>query len=221
MGLSAMGHFRRKAHYFNHQMPHRTLEHLTHLIECRNIISAVWENVKEMRSAAYCGEFISLLVLDRTRRGVAKLVRIECSRIEQLALAFEACVFRILSSDPAVVLFNTISTIANDVSAACRQLLTDFDIRIPSTADLKDHWRCAVHVLDVAALSYCGAHTLFLGNDKVTSISLPGLSCKLNTSDSAEDHSRVLDSFWAGRRLGYLKCFFQIYVRLIQPTCLY
>jgi len=174
MVLSQWGISGAEAHYFNHQMHHRTIEHLTHLIECRNIVSAVWESVKEMSSAAYCGEFISLLVLDRTRRGIARLVRIECSRIEQLALAFEACVFRLLSSDPAEVLFNTISTIANDVSTVCRQLLTDFDIRIPSTADLKDHWRCAVHVLDVAALSYCGAHTQFLGNDKVTSISLPG-----------------------------------------------
>ncbi len=174
MGLSEWGISGADGHYFNHQMHHRTIEHLTHLIECRNIISAVWESVKEMRSAAYCDEFISLLVLDRTRRGVARLVRIECTRIEQLALTFETCVSQLLCSDPALVLFNTISTIANDVSAACRQLLTDLDIKIPSTADLKDHWRCAVHVLDVAVLSYSGAHTQFLGNNKVTSISLPG-----------------------------------------------
>jgi hypothetical protein len=161
-------------HYINHRMHDRTIEHLVHLIDCRNVITAVWEGVKQMRSAAFCGEFISLLVLDRTRRGVARLARIECSKIEKLALAFESCVFRVLSSDPVAVLFDTISTIANDVSAACRQLLTDLDISISSTADLKDHWRCAVHVLDVAVLSYSGAHTEFLGNEKVTSVSLPG-----------------------------------------------
>lgn len=169
-----MGLSQAEGQNINHQMHHPTIEHLVHLIECRNIISAVWESVKEMRSAAYCGDFISLLILDHTRRGVARLVPIKCSTIEQLTLAFEACVFRVLSSDPAAVLFNTISIIANNVSTACRQLLTDLDIRIPSTADLKDVWRCVVHVLDVAVLSYSGAHTQFLGNDEVISVSLPG-----------------------------------------------
>lgn len=68
-------------HYTNHQMYHRAIEDWTHLVECRNIISAVWESLQQMRSAHYCEEFISLLVLDRTRASVAKLVRIECSRI--------------------------------------------------------------------------------------------------------------------------------------------
>jgi hypothetical protein len=156
-------------------MHDRTIDHFVHLIECRNIISAVWESVKEMRSAAYCGEYISLLVLDHTRRGVARLVRIECSWIEELAFAFEACVFQVLSSDPAAVLFDTVSTIANDVSEACRKLFANLDIRVPNTAArLKDIWHCAVHVLDVAVLSYSSAHTQFLGKDKVISASLPG-----------------------------------------------
>ncbi|CZR51010.1 uncharacterized protein PAC_00885 [Phialocephala subalpina] len=161
------------AHYVDHRMHHREIAQLAHFIECRNIMSAVWENVKEMQSAAYCGQFISLLVLDRSRHGVAKLVRIECSKIEKLAIAFEICLLQVVLGDPATVLFDILNTISNDVSAACRELLAELDLNVPST-NIKDIWRCAVHILDVAVLSYAGAHTQPLGDDSVTSVELPG-----------------------------------------------
>jgi hypothetical protein len=208
-------------HYINHRMHDRTIEHLVHLIDCRNVITAVWEGVKQMRSAAFCGEFISLLVLDRTRRGVARLARIECSKIEKLALAFESCVFRVLSSDPVAVLFDTISTIANDVSAACQQLLTDLDISISSTADLKDHWRCAVHVLDVAVLSYSGAHTGFLGNEKVTSVSLPGAFLETQYFRFCRRSFSCLGEFLGRQETWVLEMIPPDLRRLTRPICLY
>ncbi|KAF8866666.1 hypothetical protein BDZ45DRAFT_279812 [Acephala macrosclerotiorum] len=160
-------------HYLDHRMHHREIAQLAHFIECRNIISMVWESVKDMESAAYCREFISLLVLDHSRHGVARLVQIECSKIEQLAIAFELCLLQVRSSDPAMILFDIMNTIANNVSTACRELLTSLDMNIPS-ADIKDIWRCAVHVLDMAVLSYAGAHTQFFGDDCVSLVALPG-----------------------------------------------
>ncbi len=127
-----------------------------------------------MKSAHYCEEFISLLVLDRTRAGVARLVRIECSRIEQLALAFEKCLFQVMSEDPAMVLFDNVSAMSNDLTSTCQELLLQLDMEVPGADDIKDIWQCAVHVLDMAVLAYAGAHTQFFGSHTVTSVSLPG-----------------------------------------------
>lgn len=155
-------------------MHHQAIENLNHLIECRNIISAVREGIGQMRSAEYCEDFISLLVLDCTRVGVAKLVRIECTWIEDLALAFEACLFQIMSQDPAMVLFNNTTLLPNDLTTACQELLLKLDLSVPGANSMKDIWRCAVHVLDIAVLSYSVAHTEFLGNHKIVSVLLPG-----------------------------------------------
>ncbi|PMD66154.1 uncharacterized protein K444DRAFT_659366 [Hyaloscypha bicolor E] len=131
-----------------------------------------WENIKTMKEAHYCGSFISLLVLDRTRQNVARLVRIECGKIEELVNTFEICLFQIISGLPNDVLLAVVSTYASEVSAACRQLLVDLDVKIP--IKLKDLWRCTVHVLDFAVLSYAGAHTQVFGNHQVMSVTLPG-----------------------------------------------
>ena len=166
------------SHYVDHRMYHQQLAELNHLIECRNIISGVWLNINTMRAACYCRDFISLLVLDCTRHRVAKLLRIECSRIEQLANAFETCILQVVSCDPAMVLDNIITTVANEVSTACREMLTELGMNIPGS-DSKDVWRCVVHILDIAALSYAGAHTQFFGSETMTSVPLPG--CFLET----------------------------------------
>lgn len=153
-------------------MHNRVLDQLVNFIECRNIISRVWENIKTMKEAHYCGSFISLLVLDRTRQNVAKLVRIECDKIEELVTAFEICLFQIISGFPNNVLLEVVSIYASEVSAACRQLLANLDVKIPTK--LQDLWRCTVHVLDFAVLSYAGAHTQVFGDHQVISVTLPG-----------------------------------------------
>jgi len=168
MGLAGAG-----GHYNDLRMHHRPIDHLAHLIECRNIILLVWKSIEQMKLAAYCRQLISVRVLDRTRYGFARLVRIECSRIEQLEIAFETCIYQVISREPAMVLIDSGITVANDVSAACRELLTELDMNVLGT-DLKDVWRCAVHALDMAVLSYAGAHTQFPGGDKVSSVTLPG-----------------------------------------------
>ncbi|KAH7410691.1 hypothetical protein BKA64DRAFT_741346 [Cadophora sp. MPI-SDFR-AT-0126] len=149
------------------------LTQLKHLIECRNIMSRVWENIRLMRTAQYCDEFISLLVLDRTRRDVARLVRIECGTIEKLATEFESCLYQVVCDQPKMVLGGKVITYAKDVSTTCRQLLADAGLEFQGLF-MEDLWRCTVHLLDMAALSYAGTHTQSLGNESVTAVVLPG-----------------------------------------------
>jgi len=86
---------------------------------------------------------------------------------------FEICLCQLISHGPSMVLAGVIPKVLKNVSAVCRDLLTELDMTIPDT-DIKDIWRCAVHILDMAVLSYVGAHTQFLGDAKVISVSLPG-----------------------------------------------
>ncbi|PMD59434.1 uncharacterized protein K444DRAFT_630214 [Hyaloscypha bicolor E] len=192
-------------HYTNHQMYHRAIEDLNHLIECRNIISAVWESLQQMRSIHYCEEFISLIVLDSTRAGLARLVRIERSRIEQLALTFETCLFQVMSQDPVMVLFGNVSELSKELTIACQELLLKLDVMIPGAHDRKDIWRCVVHVLDMAVLSYTGAHTQFLGSHTITSVSLPGPFQEVQRYRFCRRSFSCLDGFLRGQQAWVLE----------------
>ena len=186
-------------------MYHRAIEDLNHLIECRNIISAVWESLQQMRSIHYCEEFISLIVLDSTRAGLARLVRIERSRIEQLALTFETCLFQVMSQDPVMVLFGNVSELSKELTIACQELLLKLDVMIPGAHDRKDIWRCVVHVLDMAVLSYTGAHTQFLGSHTITSVSLPGPFQEVQRYRFCRRSFSCLDGFLRGQQAWVLE----------------
>lgn len=160
-------------HYNAHHRLDRGIENLLHLISCRNIILWVLESVEAMGKASYCGIHISMLVIDNTRDDVARLLPIECSKIKQLAKAFEACLYDVLSLHPSMPLFDTEMPIANGVSEVCRDILSELGLNVP-VKHFTELWRCAVHALDVAVLSYAGAHTQFLGGTRFNSITLPG-----------------------------------------------
>ena len=53
-------------------------------------------------------------------------------------------------------------TFANEVSEICRDLLSELSLDV-SVMHCTEILRCAVHVLDIAVLSYAGAHTQFFG----------------------------------------------------------
>lgn len=162
-----------RPHAVINAMYDRILMQLKHLIECRNIMSRVWANIRLMKEAQFCADFISLIVLDRTRHNVARLVRIDCSTIEQLTAEFETCLDQTVWDQPRKVLGGSIITYAKDVSATCRQFLTNAGLEFQGMF-MEDLWRCAVHLLDIAVVSYASTHTRKLAGDNVTAVELPG-----------------------------------------------
>jgi len=64
-------------------------------------------------------------------------------------------------------------TFANEVSEICRDLLSELSLDV-SVMHCTEILRCAVHVLDIAVLSYAGAHTQFFGMTGIKCITLPG-----------------------------------------------
>jgi hypothetical protein len=162
-----------REHYNSNGLFHRPIQNMFHFIECRNIISWVIESIEAMETASYCGAFISILVIDKSRPNVARLLPIQCSKIKQLATTFETCLSRLIGLHPSTVLFDREMGFANEVTNFCRDLLSElsFDLLIMPYYEL---WRCAVHVLDMAVLSYAGAHTQLFGESPIKYITLPG-----------------------------------------------
>jgi hypothetical protein len=131
------------------------------------------ESVEAMEMASYCGTIISVLVMDKTGHNVARLLPIQCSKIKQLATAFESCLSQLVHLHHSTVLVDTEMTFANEVSEVCRDLLFELGLDVASMR-CTEIWRCAVHVLDIAVLSYAGAHTRLFGMTGDTCITLPG-----------------------------------------------
>jgi hypothetical protein len=167
----------RREHYRSNPTLDRAIENLFHLIECRNIILWIMESVEAMETASYCESVISILVIDKARHNVARLLPIEIGKIKYLAATFETCLSKLISLSPSRGLTDVNMTFAKDVTAVCRDLLSGLDLepRIHATEmHFTEIWRCAVQVLDMAVLSYAGAHTQFFGTTKFKYITLPG-----------------------------------------------
>lgn len=133
------------------------LDRLFHLIECRNTILAIIANIDAMKSASYCGESLSMLILDSSRPDVARLVPIETSRIKALAIAFETCLFVVSSVGVHELLKISKSPTFSTITKNCDIILTELGLgtlEFPTT----DKWRCTVQILDLAVVSYVSAH---------------------------------------------------------------
>lgn len=165
-----------REHYHAGTALDRAVENMFHLVECRNIMLWIMESIEAMEIASYCGDAISMLVIDKSDNNVAKLLPVRCNKIKQLASAFENCLSELIIIDrPAalVALVHTDMSFANKVTVACQEALSELGLEVP-VPHCTELWRCAVHVLDMAVLSYAGAHTQPFGNSVVKLLTLPG-----------------------------------------------
>ncbi len=148
------------------------IETMFHFIECRNIMLFVAHSVEAMQKASYCADFLSILVLDKTEHNIARLLPIQCHKIKQLATAFENSLSQVIDKDPSTTLFNP-AIECPEVSEGCRELLLELGLGDLAGTQI-DLWRCAVHVLDIAVLSYAGAHTRYFSTTNLRSFTIPG-----------------------------------------------
>jgi hypothetical protein len=151
----------------------QALENLLHLIECRNAVLWVVQSIEAMEVAAYCSTFVSVLVIDRLRQNVARLVSINCKDIKNLAVVFEDTLIKLISSDRSTIFFDPEFTFTQQISEACEEILSLLDMNLPRLTRIET-WRCTVHTLDIAVVSYAGAHTRSFGGQDIKHINLPG-----------------------------------------------
>ncbi|MCJ1367566.1 hypothetical protein MMC16_006700 [Acarospora aff. strigata] len=140
---------------------------LFHLLECRNLLARVHRNftfLQEQDFIARDGK-INLLVASPTRPGVVELLELDVWDLNSLVTSFsialerllDLCVKRALDRIPRVVasLDQSINIIAN-LGLRLWSSMTDDQRCEPQVAAAI--WRSVSHGLDLAVISYCGAH---------------------------------------------------------------
>lgn len=129
-----------------------------HLFHLCKIMFSVYLNLMRLKLGRYCADFISLLVQDPDRpEHVAKLVPLPLSKVRQLTQAFSyAC--RQKGYHPTGD-FN-LNRECDDILVLLGILSTHNKFRHsePQSPSAIYMWYCVVHTLDLAVLSYSGAH---------------------------------------------------------------
>jgi hypothetical protein len=141
---------------------------LIRLIECRNIIQRSYHNLLRLQKVGFCGKWFSILTEESQREGVAQLIRVDISDIEELKRHFEVTVGKfelsVLStselplSRPVVVVDARLQELAKDLANKCTDMLNHIGLTSTLTTAPVLHWQRAVQVIDLGVLSYAGAH---------------------------------------------------------------
>ena len=129
-----------------------------HMLECRNLMLSVMSNIDRMRSARFCGPFISLLVLDSRRKTVVNLVRVTVEKICQLHRSLEEAIQSVLSliRSPRPQRGTRLQDVRDSISSECDVILES--LGLPLSNSVVGKWRRTAMILDLAIISYCGAH---------------------------------------------------------------
>jgi hypothetical protein len=136
------------------------------LRELQSLIVSICQSLRSLQGAGFCGNFFSVLVLDRFRPTVVKLLPIQVAKVERLSVLFKDTLLRFEENASQ----NLHTTTKGDTSAtlatsrlkfACQDLLVQSQIIPYASKSLSPAylWTMAVHFLDLAVLSYVGTHT--------------------------------------------------------------
>lgn len=151
-------------------------------------INGISTNIERMQKFKYCDDSINIIILDSSRPSVARLVRLSIDEIETLIQQ----IYSTLLLDPSIVeescykfleLTGLLSAQTVKVSAV------SFKPNVPTSVKLRA-FICARHVvqsIDLAIISYCGAHiepflSRFKQGNASTQLSIaPGFHLKRRT----------------------------------------
>ena len=115
---------------------------------------AVTSNVERMQRAQYCRSAFNALALDPERQNVAVFVKVHTAKIYELHRAFETLI------EDAAELEDEYPPRWEEqlefITMRCQDILEDFGL--PQASNRVSLWRQAILVLDLAIVSYCGAH---------------------------------------------------------------
>ncbi|PMD25307.1 hypothetical protein NA56DRAFT_430767 [Hyaloscypha hepaticicola] len=177
-------------------------ELLFRLVICRNIILSATHKIRAMETASYCGTRISILVLDDTRKNVARLVPIYCYKIRALASAFEKCLEYVIRS-PEDGWESRLVSESGKVTLDCLSMLSQLGLAA-SVEDISNTWFSAVLVLDTSILSYVGAHLEHFDGRMHGQVVLPSMGTRPSQHfpmPSSRSHNSVFQdaqSQWTG-----------------------
>jgi hypothetical protein len=135
------------------------LAHLAfHVLETRNLLIAINANIARLNRAQYCNSSFNFLTLSKTRPEVAYLVSMSTASVKDLLERFETAIATLV---PLVTLSpvewpSAVARTVADITESCTKLLEQAKIEVPASYISK--WRLLMLVLDLAVISYSGAH---------------------------------------------------------------
>ncbi|KAI9866159.1 MAG: hypothetical protein M1813_001720 [Trichoglossum hirsutum] len=140
--------------------PPRTNLPLLHLLDCRNLLSNSVSNLSRLRSGGFDGDCFNILTIHRCRPSVARLVPVEDTFVMKLKEAFGTAISALASVEPTE--WDNAEPVLK-LNQTCKRLLCQLGLIIEDDAALQRSdsrvlWRCVAHTLDLAILSYSGAH---------------------------------------------------------------
>ncbi|KAI9681904.1 MAG: hypothetical protein M1822_006981 [Bathelium mastoideum] len=129
-----------------------------HLLECRNLMLAVISNIERMKAARFCQKSINVLTVNQARPQVARLVDLSFDAILRLHKALETAVEKIadVATSQDFQIGPKLNRTVQKVDSECDGLL--LKLRLPAAQTQVSAWRKAIMILDLAVVSYCGAH---------------------------------------------------------------
>ncbi|KAF1988769.1 hypothetical protein K402DRAFT_391471 [Aulographum hederae CBS 113979] len=129
-----------------------------HILECRNLMLAIVSNLERMIRKRYSASSINALGIDPHRPNVARLVQISNDSIFKLHEAFESAIELVVASIESQdqTRSKDLRDAAQEISRLCDSIL--FDLGLPKSSKDVGEWRKALLALDLAMISYSGAH---------------------------------------------------------------
>ena len=194
------------------------------LLECRNILVRSIASVRRMQDAKYCNGTFNLLVVDSDRESIARLLPLEITTLYSLFEAFESACKRLGESYHYMGREIQIRISTMDLTSRCQDLLKQLGLAEFKPLDPPVLWRRVVHVLDLALLSYAGAH-LEAFDEKYTgqkfqAFHLSDFNTSLQAPAHDEEASQPLDILLRRRRLQCLDEFLghqEVWVFHLEP----
>lgn len=172
-----------------------------HLLQCRNIMFAAFNNCCKLIKADFGGRRINFLRIDRHRSNVAKLIHCDASSIKSLAKDFDHALSEYLRQAND-------SNLAREALGRLNQACTDSLLELGlwnwdmnfQPDEVK--WYCVCQTLDLALLSFVGAHNQdfpkFL-NSQPESFNIPGPLSQLPVQITLRPrHFQCMDRLFGG-----------------------
>ncbi|CZR54961.1 uncharacterized protein PAC_04846 [Phialocephala subalpina] len=127
-----------------------------YLFHCYRAMRNIFSNAVKLQREGYCSAYISLLNMESGRRGnCVRLIPLEVSEIGDLGLVFRDTVKKIDNAKEINEMLLTQRT--EPLTSLCRVLLSRLDLDVGEATSIRT-WVTTVQVLDLAILTYSGAH---------------------------------------------------------------
>lgn len=139
------------------------LDQLHEIRVCRNVIVKTYLNLRMLQDAGFCTEYFSFITIDDDRHNVAQLRRFDVNEVLALTTRIEYIlrnyIDMVLVDAPTSSCLSRLSSFVPGLQNWCHDILPfRMSLLMGSELGLVRILQLLVHILDLAVVSYAGAH---------------------------------------------------------------